>query len=94
MARAAYELGRRRQAERLLALLRERAQRLTELDHAWQLHDFLSARRYEIEAQSEFSLETILFVLSDLVREGLLSLEEVEGLDATKRAKVGAMARF
>ena len=74
--------------------LRTRANALNSPESIWQFHDFLSIERHTIEGRFAFRLDGILFVFASLVKEGLLQLDELRGLDADKLAKVAAMARF
>ena len=83
-----------RTIERLIADLHRQVIELTSADQIWQLHDFLSIQRHGIEGRFEFRQESILFVFASLVKEGFLSLDELQGLDAEKLAKIMAMSRF
>jgi hypothetical protein len=94
LARDAFERACRRSGEALILAVQHQAGLLGSLDDLWQLHDFLSIQRHAIEGRSEFRLDGILFVLASFVKEGLLELEELDGLDAEKLGKVAAMARF
>ena len=94
VARAAFERACVRTGEALILAVQHQAGRVGSLDELWQLHDFLSIQRHVIEGRSEFRLDDILFVLASFVKEGLLQLEELDGLDAEKLGKVAAMSRF
>ena len=83
-----------RTIERLIADLHRQVIELQSADQIWQLHDFLSIQRHGIEGRFEFRQESILFVFASLVKEGFLSLDELQGLDAEKLAKIMAMSRF
>ena len=83
-----------RTIERLIADLHRQVIELTSADQIWQLHDFLSIQRHGIEGRFEFRQESILFVFASLVKEGFLNLDELQGLDAEKLAKIMAMSRF
>ncbi|NJM74095.1 MAG: hypothetical protein HC862_30640, partial [Scytonema sp. RU_4_4] len=50
----------------------------------WRLHDFLSARRHEVEGKYDYQYSVLLFVFAGLVKEGWLHLTELEGLDKDK----------
>jgi hypothetical protein len=62
------------------------------VEEVWDLHDFLSCKRHEMEGRLDFRLPTLLFVFSTLVREGVLRLDELEGLSADKIAKIAALS--
>lgn len=94
IARRAFEQALSREVEALIDTLRRETAALSGAEQVWQLHDFLSIRRHQIEGRGEFCLDGLLFVLADLVKAGLASLEELDGLADDKRAKIQAMARF
>ena len=78
----------------LAAAVQAQASALSTVESIWALHDFLSIERHTMEGRFDFRLEGILFVFASLVKENLLHLQELDGLDAEKLAKVAAMARF
>jgi hypothetical protein len=47
-----------------------------------------------MEGRFDFQLEGILFVFAGLVKDELLRLEELAGLEREKLSKITAMARF
>jgi hypothetical protein len=47
-----------------------------------------------MEGRFDFRLEGILFVFASFVKDGLLGLEDLHGLDSEKLAKIKAMALF
>lgn len=94
VAERAFEQAYGRAITQLIATLQTRASGLSTPESIWQLHDFLSIERHTIEGRFAFQLEGILFVFASLVKEGLLQLDELSGLEADKLAKVSAMARF
>lgn len=94
MALAAFEMACLRSGKALIAAVQHQAGQVENLDGLWQLHDFLSIQRHVIEGRSAFNLDGILFVFASFVKEGLLELDELQGLDSEKLNKVAAMARF
>jgi len=94
IAERAFEQAYGRAIAQLITTLQTRASGLRTAESIWQLHDFLSIERHTIEGRFAFQLEGILFVFASLVKEGLLQLDELTGLEAEKLAKVAAMARF
>ncbi|MFN7677321.1 MAG: hypothetical protein ACK5QW_01840, partial [Cyanobacteriota bacterium] len=67
---------------------------LGSVDGLWQLHDFLSTQRHDMEGRFDFRLEGILFVFASFVKDGLLSVDELNGLETEKIAKIKAMSLF
>jgi hypothetical protein len=94
VAEAALEKAYSREVEALICGVRDRAKSISLLDEVWQLHDFLSARRHEIDGKYDREESSLVFTLSRLVKDGWLELSELEGLDAGKRAKVGILTRM
>jgi len=92
LAQTVFDRAVARHVESLIAELRCRAELLSSPEDIWQLHDFLSIRRHEIEGRFDQRLSGLLFVFADLVRDGLVNIEELQGLSADKRAKISAMA--
>ena len=92
--REAFEQAYTRAIEQLIGTLRARTGSLNSAESIWQLHDFLSIERHTIEGRFSFKLEGILFVFASLVKEGLLELDELAGLDREKLAKITAMSLF
>lgn len=64
------------------------------MDDIWQLHDFLSARRHELDGKYDDRESGLIFVFSNLVKEGWLSLDELDGLEPAKLSKISALTRM
>lgn len=94
IARIAFDRAYKREIEALLKQVREEASKLVELGELWQLHDFLSAKRHEVEGKYDYQYSALLFVFAELVKEGWLYLSELEGLDKDKLSKITSLARM
>ncbi len=94
LAQAVFDRAMAREVESLIGDLRGKAAKLTGSEEVWQLHDFLSIRRHEIEGRFDFRLTGLLFVFASFLKDGLVSIEELEGLSPDKLAKISAMARM
>lgn len=94
VARQVFEQVYQRTIVRLIADLQEKASALSSAEAVWQLHDFLSIERHRIEGRFSFEGQGVLFVLASFVKDDLLQLDELTGLDADKLAKISAMSRF
>jgi hypothetical protein len=94
VAREAFDRAYGRAVDQLVASVQARAAALSSAENVWQLHDFLSIERHTIEGRFDFRLDGILFVFASLVKESLLQIDELAGLDAEKLAKIVAMSRF
>jgi Photoprotection regulator fluorescence recovery protein len=94
VAQTAFKQAYNRETETLVSEIREKAVSITEIQDIWMLHDFLSARRHEIDGKYEDSYSAFIFVFARLVKENWLTLEELSGLQADKRAKIAALSRM
>lgn len=94
VARQAFDKAYGRAVAQLVSQVQTRAESLSSAESVWQLHDFLSIERHTIEGRFDFQLDGILFVFASLVKESLLQLDDLMGLDAEKLAKIMAMSRF
>lgn len=94
VAKEAFEKAYERETEALKKTVREQAGAIAELDDVWRLHDFLSARRHDIDGKYDYRDSVLIFVFARLVKEGWLHLDELDRLDADKLAKIAALARM
>lgn len=94
IARTAFDQAYRREIEALLKRIQAEASALVELNDLWRLHDFLSAKRHQIEGKYDYQYSALPFVFAGLVKEGWLQLNELEGLSQDKLAKINSLARM
>ncbi|NJL02491.1 MAG: hypothetical protein HC838_17875 [Spirulinaceae cyanobacterium RM2_2_10] len=93
-ARSALTVARQRETETLVKTIRRQAGNIDNINDAWCLHDFLSAQRHYIDGKYDDRESGLLFVLSELIKEGWLTLDELKRLDAAKLVKISALARM
>lgn len=94
VARQAFDLAHQREIDLLIRSLRDRANSIASADQVWELHDYLSSKRYEIDGKYDYRYGNLLFVFASLVKDGLLNMDELAGLESDKLAKVKAMSRM
>ena len=93
-ARAAFEKAYERETRALIEEVRTKASEIANLDEIWQLHDYLSARRHDIDGKYDYRYSSLVFVFAQLLREKWLGLEDLEGLAASRVAKISALSRM
>ena len=91
VARKAFDIAYQRETSALIESVRYRASSLTEIEDMWRLHDFLSVKRHEVDGRYDYNLPTLIFVFAGLVKDGWITVQELEGLDADKIAKIVAL---
>ena len=77
-----------------ITTLQEQSSTLNTPESVWKLHDHLSTERYLYEGRAEFDEGNVLFVLADMIKQRLIALDDLQGLDQTKVSKVKAMSMF
>ncbi len=91
---AALKKAYAREVEVLIERVREKASVVSVPEDVWQLHDFLSARRHELDGKYDDREPFLMHTLSRLVKDGLLELSELASLEADKRAKISVLTRM
>lgn len=94
IARAAFDQAFQREMAALIKQVRNGAGEIASLEDLWQLHDFLSARRHEIDGKYDYRYSVLIFVFSRLVREGWLQIDELAGLAPDKLTKITVLANM
>ncbi|MBE9062463.1 hypothetical protein [cf. Phormidesmis sp. LEGE 11477] len=94
IAKSALKKAYKQETEALIANIRENAANVTQLEDVWQLHDFLSAKRHDIDGKYDDREDFLVFTLSKLIKTGLLDKSDLQGLAADKQAKVTVLTRM
>lgn len=74
--------------------VRNQVNEIDDIGDVWHLHDFLSARRHQIDGKYDYRYSVLIFVFAQLLQEGWLYLDDLDGLEPDKRAKIAALARL
>jgi hypothetical protein len=94
IAQIAFKKAYERETTALITEIREQASAIAELGDIWCMHDFLSAKRHEIDGKYDYSYSALIFVFARLIKDGWLNLSELEGIDTGKLAKIAALTRM
>jgi hypothetical protein len=94
IAKTAFEKAYEREIAAVIQEVRQRASVMTQPNEIWQLHDFLSARRHEIDGKYDYRYSVLIFVFAGLIKDGWLHLDELQGLEKDKLTKVAALTRM
>jgi len=84
IARRAFDLALYRELVATVQEAKQMAERIKEPDQLWELERHLTLRRKAINAKYEYKYTVLLLVLGDLVREGRIGLNELQGLAEDK----------
>jgi hypothetical protein len=73
-----------RELEATIQEAKQMAEQIKVPDELWALERHLTQRRKEIDTRYEFKYSVVLLVLGDLLREGQINVEELQGLTEDK----------
>jgi hypothetical protein len=94
IAKQAFEQAYHRETTALIQEVKARAISLSEIEDVWNLHDFLSARRHQIDGKYDYNYSVLIFIFSQLLKEGWLLLDDLQGLEKDKLSKINALAKM
>lgn len=94
VAREAFKIAYEREIEALTREVRDKASSIAQINDLWNLHDFLSARRHDLDGKYDYQESALIFVFARLLQEGWLKIDELEGLSKDKRIKITALSRM
>lgn len=93
-AYALFQKAYEREVTGLLTMIQDKTSQITKIDDLWKFHDFLSAKRHEMDGKYDQRQSVIIFVFAQLLKEGLIKAEELSFLDSDKQSKIKALARL
>lgn len=93
-AQEVFEKAYHRETAALIQEVNQKASLITKLDDVWRLHDYLSAKRHDIDGKYDYNYSMLIFVFAKLLKQGWLHLDELEALDKDKRVKISALSRM
>lgn len=93
-AKDAFAKAYARETKALIQLVCEQSTSIEALEDVWNLHDFLSARRHDLDGKYDYRDSSLIFVFAQLLKEGWLTLEDLQGLSSEKLKKISALARM
>ncbi len=94
IAKQAFAQAYDREITSLMEEVKLRVNSISDLEDLWQIHDFLSAKRHQIDGKYDDRPSSLIFVFAQLLKEGLISLNELEGIEKDKLAKIAALSKM
>jgi hypothetical protein len=84
VARRAFDKARGEELEALIREAKNRAARIEEPLDLWDLEDWLTERRREIDRRYDYRYSALPLVFAHLLRDGRLTEEDLNGLEQEK----------
>ena len=93
-ARRAFENAYDRECEQILKELRVMANDAEEPHDIWRVHDFLREKRRETDAKYDYRYSVLTLVFARLLREGWMTVDDLEGLKEDKITTIRELAKM
>lgn len=94
IARKAYEAAFLRQCTTITQKAKKMFDSSSPPDGIWRLHDYLSRERKKVDLKYDYRYSVLISVFAQLLREGWLKKEDLEGLAAEKIEQIEYWAKL
>ncbi len=94
IVQVAFKVAYDREIAALIQEVKQQAGEIVEMEDMWRLHDFLSARRHDVDGKYDRDESGLLFTFARLVKEKWVSTTELDGLEKSKLSKISALSRM
>jgi Photoprotection regulator fluorescence recovery protein len=94
VARKAFQQALQREFEIVMNEARQRAAKIKEPSDMWDLEDYLTQSRKNIDRDFDYRYSRLLEVFAVLIRRGRLSLEELDGLGEEKLDEIRSTLNY
>ena len=94
IARRAFDAVLRRELQEVMQEAKQMASRIKEASDLWELEQYLTRRRKEIDRKYDSRSSHLTHVFGRLLYEGRLTEEELRGLRVDKLASIRSCAKF
>jgi hypothetical protein len=84
VARKAFDRALQRELEAVVIEAKNRAAKIQQPSHLWDLERYLTDRRTEIDRKYEYKYSVLILVFGNLIQQGMLSEQELQGLSQDK----------
>jgi len=93
VGRRAFKDALKRELDDVIEEAKRRMESVTQPDELWDLQEFLTRRRNQIDAQFDFRYSVLPMVFATLLRQKKISASGLEGLSEEKIEFVRSMAK-
>jgi hypothetical protein len=94
VARAAFDAALKRELHEVMQEAKQMANRINEPADLWNLEQYLSQRRKEIDRKYDYRYSQLTHVFGRLLHESRLGEEELRGLGEDKLKSIRSFAKF
>ena len=91
-ARRLFDLALSREYDMLISTIN--SMEIKTPDNVWELYEMLRKKRKEINSKYDYRYSQLILVFAQLVREGYLSIEELEVIGEEKQKRIENIVSF
>jgi hypothetical protein len=84
IARRAFDRALQQELDAVIESTKRMAAKIGHVSEVWKLERYLTQLRKEIDRKYQYKYSTLVFLFADLIREGKLNAEELQGLAEDK----------
>lgn len=94
IARAAFDKAYEKECNQIIGKLKDKVKKLSEPEDIWELHDYLSEIRKEIDEKYDYRYSVLILTFSLLLKQDLLKMRDLEDLSAEKIDRIRSLANI
>jgi hypothetical protein len=94
IARKAYRAAYNKEIMAIARNVRKMAAEINEPSDLWKIHDYLTEKRKETDEKYNYRYSVLILVFAQLIYEGWIKLEDLEGLSDGKLQEIRRTADF
>jgi hypothetical protein len=94
IARHAYRTAYERECRAIALKTRNMAEGINEPSDLWNIHDYLTKKREEIDQKYDYRYSTLLSLFTRLLYEGWIKEEDLTGLSEDKLQEIHRIVEF
>jgi hypothetical protein len=94
IARAAFDKAYDKECNQIIGKLKEKSLKLSDPEDIWELHDYLSEIRKEIDEKYDYRYSVLIMVFAHLLKQQWLKIDDIEGLSVEKIDRIKSLANI
>jgi hypothetical protein len=94
IARAAFDKAYDKECNQIIGKLKEKSLKLSDPEDIWELHDYLSEIRKEIDEKYDYRYSVLIMVFAHLLKQQWLKIDDLEGLSVDKIDRIKSLANI
>lgn len=94
IARQAFNKAYKNEVTDIMNKAKDRLHTLENPKEIWELHDFLTDKRDETDSKYDYRYSVLILVLSRLINEGWITMDDLKGLGEDKITKINKVLKL